>query len=124
MNHIEAALAEFGRLRNVPQLAFNHEGTAEIDVDELGTLVLESAPHQAGHDLVLSAATKPLRLDAALLKRALSLVALSEHVPFAAHAALRDDQLVFAVRIPTSQFSVPNIQRGLDLLTDFVRRAA
>lgn len=114
MSWVEDTLRTFGESIQINDLDFNHNGVVCLNIEKTGTLYLEK-----GDDTVriyLSREKQPYETDYAA--RALSAVHYRENLPFPITAAMRDDNtLIFIAVIPESDFSPPNLDRILEILT-------
>jgi type III secretion system chaperone SycN len=113
MSWVDDALADFGRSLGFNDLQFRSDGPVSLEFARLGTLYFEPLD---GHVLTYVVRTLD-RPDAGLFARALDLCHWRHHHAFPIQAGLAGDtQLSFAVRIPESDFTLPTIERVVDLL--------
>ncbi len=113
MSWVDDALADFGRALGFPDLRFPASGPVSLQFERLGTLYFEPLDGQ-----VLTYVVRTLdRPDGELFARALDICHWRHHHPFPVHAGLHaETQLSFAVRIPDTEFTLPTIERAVDLL--------
>jgi type III secretion system chaperone SycN len=113
MSWVDDALADFGRSLGIDGLRFQPDRPVQLEFARLGTLYFEPLDGQ-----VLSYLVRRLdRADAGTLATALELCHWEHHHAFPVQAGLHDDSdLSFAVRIPESDFTLPTIERVVDLL--------
>ena len=113
MSWVDGALADFGRTLGFHGLAFRDGNPVRLVFDRLGTLVFEP---QDGHLLIYIVRTLE-RPDAELYARALDIVHWRHHHAFPVHAGMHGElEMTFAVRIPEPEFTLPTIERAVDLL--------
>ncbi len=113
MSWVDDALGDFGRTLGFDQLRFPDSGPVRLEFDRLGALFFEQLDGQ-----ILTYVVRTLdRADGELLARALDMCHWRHHHAFPVHAGLHGEtELTFAVRIPESDFTVPTIERVVDLL--------
>ncbi|HVJ68525.1 MAG TPA: CesT family type III secretion system chaperone [Caulifigura sp.] len=113
MSWVDDALASFGRSLGFNDLRFRGQGPVSLEFDRLGTLFFEP---QDGH--ILTYVVRKLdRPDAEFYARALDISHWRHHHAFPVSAGLHGEtELTFAVRISESEFTLPTIERAVDLL--------
>jgi type III secretion system chaperone SycN len=120
MSLSSAVLAEFGQSLGLPDLQWPASGVLALDFDARGALFLEDR----GDDLLVylvRSITQPDRI-LTLLKTALQHCHYRQGLPYAVQPALRGDtDLVFAVRLPSRDVTLPELERVMDTLTTLHR---
>ena len=112
MEWIDQTVEDFGRSLGIDRLGFTATPVIQLAFDRTGTLVLERA---GGAVVVYLARRLPLPLSSGLGSRALELCHPRHGHPFAYAAGFRgDDTLIFLVRIPETEFTLPTLQRAFD----------
>ena len=113
MSWVDDALADYGRSLGLPSLEFNESGTASLQFDVLGELYIE----QVEGSILLYVAREYQRLDTRVMADAMSACHWDGNPAFPANVALHaDNNLVFSVTLPETEFDVPNMERAIDYL--------
>lgn len=114
MSWVDDTIRDFGRGMGMEDLALNHNGLLCLDFEALGSLFIEQA-----EEAVLVYLVRELpRHDTVNLQRALALCHYREGLPFAVNVAFREENhLVFIARVPENDFSLPTLEKSIDLLT-------
>ncbi len=129
MSWIHETVAEFGRQIGVPSLALDAQGVMHMQLQSGGVLGVEAV--RRGHlDEILVYLGRPLGFDgAALLRRALVQVHVSQAHAVPVQVAMRGESpealLIMAVRMPQREFTLPALGQSVDYLNrwfDGVRR--
>ncbi|MCB1804805.1 MAG: type III secretion chaperone SycN [Candidatus Competibacteraceae bacterium] len=111
-----AVLTEFGQNLGLADLQWPQSGVLALDFDVRGTLYLEDRDD----DLLLYLArliTQPEQ-TLAILKTALQRCHYRQGLPYAVQPGLRGEtELVFLVRLPSREVTLPELERVLDTLT-------
>ena len=117
MSLVDEAVAEFGRSIGMERLALRDNGSLLLDMQALGRLAIELIGEQR-EDVSLSLIRQVQTPDEKGCERVLELCHYRAPAPFPVRAGLTSQgQLVFAVRMDTSQFTVPNIHQALQWIT-------
>jgi type III secretion system chaperone SycN len=113
MSWVDEALADFGRTLGIANLRFPGDGPVRLEFDRQGSLYFEPLEGQ-----LLAYLVRPLdRPEAEFLGRALDLCHWRHHHAFPVSAGLHAErELTFAVRVPEREFTLPTIERVVDLL--------
>jgi type III secretion system chaperone SycN len=113
MSWVDEALADFGRGLGFSDLRFQGNSPVSLEFDRLGTLCFEREDQH-----VLTYVVRALeRPDAEFLARALDMCHWRHHHAFPVQAGLHgENMLTFAIRVPESDFTLPTIERVVDLL--------
>ncbi|CAM2005086.1 hypothetical protein [Acanthopleuribacter pedis] len=114
MSWVEDTLRTFGESIQMEDLDFNHNGVVCLAIEKMGTLYLEK-----GDETVrIYLSREKESFNTGYPARALNAVHYRENLPFPITAAMRDENtLVFIAVIPESEFSPPNLDRILEILT-------
>lgn len=122
MSPTEHTVAEFGRSLGLDHLNFSPRGQVALEIQGVGTCVMEEAgPRREAVLLSLARAVPP-----AVRQRPQAVLALSHfHSRTGAplHAGVSGDRLVFAAVIPAEDFTLPRIHELLDQLEQRHRAA-
>lgn len=114
MSWVEDTLRTFGESIQMSDLDFNHNGVVCLNIEKMGTLYLEKGNETVR---IYLSREKP-EFESGYPARALQAVHYRENLPFPVTAAMRNDNtLVFIAVIPESDFSPPNLDRILEILT-------
>lgn len=114
MSWVDDTIRDFGRGMGMEDLALNNSGLLCLDFEALGSLFIEQAEEAV---LVYLVREMP-RHDTLNLQRAMTLCHYREGLPFAVNAAFREENhLVFIARVSENDFSLPTLERAIDLLT-------
>lgn len=124
MSWVDQTLAEYGQGLGLDRLAFNDDGVASLEFEQLGALFIEKIEDLEAGDAVLVYMVREVdRPTAALYAKALELCHWDENPPFLVNASLRDERfLTFSTRLPQTDFSLPNMERLVGLLDDYHTR--
>ncbi len=124
MNPISAALTAFGRNLGLTDFRWPEaSGVAAFAFDQRGTLYVETRDETVLLYLSRELARHQHRLE--WLKNALRLCHYQHQWPYTAQAGLRGEtQLVFLVRLPARQVTLPELEQALELLTRLHERCA
>ena len=116
MTLIDDTVAEFGRSIGMEDLRLREDGAVVLDIKQIGTLALELIGERR-EDVSLSLARRIEPPDDAACLRALELCHYRAPTRWPVRAGLtgRGD-LIFAVRMETSDFTLPNLHQALDWL--------
>ena len=109
-------LGELGENLGIDGLEWPQSGIIGLEFDTRGTLCLENL----GDELLIYLVRAIERRDggAERLQRALRLCHYSEGLPFTVRAGLKgEDLLSFAVRLPSRQTTLPELELVLETLT-------
>jgi type III secretion system chaperone SycN len=107
------AVEEFGRMLGFDELAFDERGVLQLDIENHGLLGLEHLP-----DGVVVYLIRPAEAERSVYRHALQLCHYSQSDQDWLQAALLGDgRLVFATRIPSSEFHLPELERAITLLS-------
>ena len=116
MSLSSAVLAEFGQSLGIPGLQWPQSNVLALDFDILGTLFLENCD-----DDLLVYLVRPIAQSdqtAAVLKAALQHCHYRQGLPYAVQPGLRGDTgLVFLVRLPARDVTLPELERVMNTLT-------
>ena len=113
MSWVDEALADYGRSLGLPSLEFNESGTASLRFDILGELYIE----QIEGSVLLYVVREHQRPDTHLMAAALSVCHWGQNPPFPSNVALHgDNNLVFSIILPETEFDVPTMERAIDYL--------
>lgn len=117
MTLIDDAVAEFGRSIGMERLALRENGSLVLDMQALGRLAIELIGERR-EDVSLSLIRQVQTPDDKACERLLELCHYRAPAPFPVRAGLTNQgQLMFAVRMDVSQFTVPNIHQALQWIT-------
>lgn len=123
-------IEQFGRSLGMQGLRLRDDGSLRLDMQQLGSLAFELVG--AYRDEVAVSLTRQVETTADnAAERILELCHYRAPAPLPARAGLtRAGHLIFAVRMDTSEFTLPGLHQALDLLislhdqsTSFVRPA-
>lgn len=116
MTLIDETVREFGRSIGMEDLALRDDGSLVLDMQRLGRLALELVgPRREDVSLSLSRRIEPP--DDASCARLLELCHYRTPAPWPVRAGLtRAGDLIFAVRLETFDFTLPNVHKALDWL--------
>jgi len=109
-------LNELGENLGIEGLEWPQSGTVGLEFDERGTLCLENVDDE----LLVYLVRNIERRDggAERLQSALRLCHYREGLPFTVHAGLKgEDLLSFAVRLPSRETTLPELELVLETLT-------
>ncbi|MFO1349149.1 MAG: type III secretion chaperone SycN [Gammaproteobacteria bacterium] len=121
MNWIDDTLHDFGRALGIAGLRLNDSAVASLVFERRGALFIERATDVV---LVYLARQTPSH-DSARLERALGITHYREGHPLPIHAGLLgDDTLVFLARLEERAFSLPVLERTVELLSELHDRVA
>ncbi|MCP5306248.1 MAG: CesT family type III secretion system chaperone [Chromatiaceae bacterium] len=117
MNTNQEVVAELGRSLGIEGLAMPEGRPLALRFDRRGSLYVEDRDEIL---LVYLARDIDLGADrAAVLEKALGLCHYSQGLAYPVHPGLRAERtLVFLVRLPSEQVTLPEIERVLELLSD------
>lgn len=106
-------LNEFGISLGLNGLALSDQGNAVLGVEQLGTLYLE----QGEGEMLIYLTREVPPYDEGIPEKALQLCHHNQGHPFSVQTAMKGNEtLVFMVRLPEAEFTLPNINRCLNLL--------
>lgn len=116
MTLIDETVREFGRSIGMEDLALRDDGSLVLDMQRLGRLALELVgPRREDVSLSLSRRIEPP--DDASCARLLELCHYRTPAPWPVRVGLtRAGDLIFAVRLETFDFTLPNVHKALDWL--------
>ena len=113
MSWFEQTITEFGHSLGLNGLAPNEQGVVSLTFESIGTLFIERVEETA---LIYLARDLDFP-DASTYARALTLCHWTQNRVYAASPALRHEkQLLFSVRLPAADFTLPAFQRVLESL--------
>lgn len=122
MTWVDEAIRDFGRGIGFADLALSGNGVVSLSFEARGTLFIERAEGDAVLVYLSRAVPYP---PPGLFERALAACHYKEGLPFPVSAGfLGDDRLVFLVRLPEKEFSLPALERAIELLTQLHDRMA
>jgi|GEM_PF-271242 len=110
-------IEQFGRSIGMQGLRLRQDGALRLNMQQIGSLAFELVgPY---HEEVAVSLTRHVETtDDNAAERILELCHYRAPAPFPAHAGLtRAGHLIFAVRMETSEFTLPGLHQALDLLT-------
>ena len=114
MNH--KAIAEFGHNLGMPALNWSDTGVIVLDFASRGTLFLEDLDDALLIYLVKAIEVGDSRLT--ILQTAMQLCHYRQRLPYPVQPGLSaDSQLVFLVRLPAGDVTLPELERVLETLT-------
>lgn len=116
MSVASGVLTEFGRSLGLTDFRWPDAGMAVFEFDARGTLYLEERD-----ETLLAYLIRPLdrrQSSLSVFKNALRLCHYRHQWPYVAQTGLRDEsQLVFLVRLPVREVTLPALEQALELLT-------
>jgi type III secretion system chaperone SycN len=111
---IDETIEDFGRTLRIPGLRLNNEGVVSLAFEKKGTLFLE----RAAEGIIIYLTKELSSPNTRILTKSLSMCHFREGLPFLVNAGLKgDNQLVFSARIPAREFSLPVLEKAVDLLS-------
>ncbi|HET6467205.1 MAG TPA: hypothetical protein VFG43_02390 [Geminicoccaceae bacterium] len=114
MSWVDDAVADFGRGMGVPLLALPESGAFEIAFERRGSFYLE----RAGEDLLLYLKRGYPFASPELLRRALEACHWRQNRPFVVRIAMREDELVYLIRLAPREITLDRLERALAYLTE------
>ena len=119
MTWVDDTIRDFGLGMGMEDLSFNEEGLLCLAFETMGTLFLE----YNREDITIYLVREYPPHETAIAGRALSLCHYRQGLPFVMNAALRGDNLlVFSALVPENDFSLPVLERAVDLLAEQHRK--
>lgn len=115
---------QFGRSMGMQGLCLRNDGALRLDMQQLGSLAFELVgPYR--EDVSVSLTRQVEMVDDNAAERILELCHYRSPAPFPARAGLaKAGHLIFAVRLETSEFTLPGLHQTLELLTSLHDRSA
>jgi type III secretion system chaperone SycN len=118
---VEETLRDFGRSLGISGLGLNPHGVVNLKFEARGTLYIEPAEET----VFIYMSRETFNPDKEMLSRALSLCHYREALPFPVHTALGgDQQLIFLLTVSARDFSLPVLEKAIDLLTRLHRKVS
>ncbi len=108
---------QFGRSIGMQGLRLRDDGALRLDMQQLGSLAFELVGEHRD-DVAVSLTRRVEMTDDSATERILELCHYRAPAPFPVRAGLTQaGHLIFAVRLETSEFTLPGLHQALDLLT-------
>ncbi len=116
MTLIEDTISEFGRSIGMEGLKLRDDGALVLDMQKLGSLGMELIGDRR-EDVALSLSRRIERPDETACARVLELCHYRTPAPWPVRAGLTGaGQLIFAIKLDISDFTVSNLHKALDWL--------
>ena len=123
MTLCDDVIGQFGRSIGIEGLQLRDNGTLVLDMQRLGKLAFELVGERR-EDISMSLTHRVELSDERACSRILELCHYREPAPFPTHAGLtRKGDLIFAVGMEASEFTLPNLHEALDWLISLQERS-
>ncbi len=117
---VEDTLRQFGRNMGIEDLELNARGVCCLVLERRGTVYIE----RRGEEILVYLARQVPYLDLPSMKTALRLCHFKNRRPLPVVAGMQDDdRLIFLTRIEAKQFTLPLLERAIQLHTDLLERS-
>lgn len=116
---VEETIKAFGRSLGIAGLGLNPQGVVKLKFEASGNLYIEPAEET----VFIYLSKETLNPGKEMLSRALSLCHYREGLPFPVYTALGGDRrLIFLLPMASRTFSLPLLEKAIDLLTRLHRK--
>jgi type III secretion system chaperone SycN len=121
MNWIHQAITNFGQTLGIPGLAFDEQRSIHFALENGGRISIHHLTELPLPEILI-VNSRPLAFDpGSTLRRALHLPDFKSSTSWAMQAAIKNDQLVLAMRIPERSFALDALEQSLAQLTHMHR---
>lgn len=119
MGWMEDVISAFGRRIGIDDLSPNSDGVTCLQLGDIGRLYVE----RDADDVLVSLACLLPREAEDLGQRALAMCSLKERHPQPVYVGIsEDEELVFVARLVEQRFTLPEMEKAIDLLLLLHRR--
>ncbi len=121
MSYVDDTVRQFGKMMGFSGLSLGEDGRMALAFERRGTLLVE----KAGGEVLVSLSREVPAHRPGVLEKAMALCHYASGLPLMVNPALdKNRRLFFACRMPEREFSVPALERALEVLTHLQDQAA